>query len=107
MSILWVQSSKRRQLPSLWKRCRKCNKENHFSSVCRSAGNTRVDSRTGQNHQSGQIKRITEEDSSISSDDDYSVEAVTNSFQAKKIAGTQKRKQTVTVRLNDVDIRME
>ena len=96
--------------PAFGKRCRKCNKENHFSSVCRSAGTPRVDSQkqgTGQNHQSGRIKRTTEEDSSISSDDDYFVQAVTNSFQAKKITGTQKRKQTVTVRLNDVDIRME
>ena len=60
-----------------------------------------------QNHQRGQIKRTTEEDSSISSDDDYFVQVVTNSFQAKKITGIQTRKQTVTVRVNDVDIRME
>jgi hypothetical protein len=52
--------------PAFGKRCRKCNKENHFSSVCRSVGTPRVDSEkqgTGQNHQSGRIKRTTEEDS--------------------------------------------
>ena len=78
--------------------------------ACRSTGTPRVDSQkqgTEQNHQRGRIKRTTEEDSLISSDDDYFVQAVTNSFQPKKIKGTQKRKQTVIVRLNDVDIRME
>ena len=98
--------------PAFGKRCRKCNKENHFSSVCRSTSNTRGDTQkrdNGSNNQRKNIKRTTEEDSPISSDDDYFVQAVTRSFQAKKIkaTATQRRKQTVTVRLHDVDIHME
>ena len=98
--------------PAFGKRCRKCNKENHFSSVCRSTSNTRGDAQkrdNGSNNQRKNIKRTTEEDSPISSNDDYFVQAVTRSFQAKKIKATaaQRRKQTVTVRLHDVEIHME
>ncbi|CAB3981001.1 Hypothetical predicted protein [Paramuricea clavata] len=91
------------------KRCSKCNKKSFFISM-QISSQLESDSQkkgTGQNNQRRRIKRTTEEDSSICSDDDYFVQAVTNSFQAKKITGAQKRKQTVTVRLNDVDIRME
>ena len=58
--------------PAFGKRCRKCNKENHFSSVCRSTSNTRGDTQkrdNGSNNQRKNIKRTTEEDSPISSDE--------------------------------------
>ena len=96
--------------PAFGKRCRKCNKENQFSSVYRSSGNLRVATRkqdSRSNDQSRQIKRTAEEDSPISSDDDYFIQAVTHSFQAKKIKATQRQKPTVTVRLDHVDTRME
>ena len=46
--------------PAFGKRCRKCNKENHFSSVCRSSSNLRVATRkqdSRSNDQRGRIKR--------------------------------------------------
>ena len=81
--------------PAFGKRCRKCNKENHFSSVCRSSGNSRAATRKQDgrsNDQSERIKWTAEEDSPISSDDDYFMQAVTHSFQAKKIKATQRQK---------------
>lgn len=62
---------------------------------------------TSQSRQTGRIKRTTEDDSSVSSDDEYFVQAVTNSFQAKRITGSPGRKQTVTVRLQDVGVQVE
>ncbi len=63
---------------------------------------------TRPSNRRGRIKRTTEEEESVSSDDDYFVRAVANSFQANKIRANkriQQHKHTVTVRLNDVDIR--
>ena len=108
MPILWLQSPQRS--PAFGRRCRACNRGNHFSSVCRSAQNSRASNQrddTRPNNQRGRVKRIIEDNASISSDDEHFVQAVTESFQAKQIRSTQKHKQTVTVRLHDVDIRME
>ena len=82
--------------------CHRCNKKNHFSSVCRAP--------TGKSTtpKAGQIKRAIENgDESTSSDDEYFTQQVKKTVHIKKIGQKHLHSQTLSVRLNGIDIQIE
>ena len=95
------------------KKCHKCHKLNHFSSVCKSESTHSHKFRRqkqSKRKSSGRIKKTTEDAESTSSDDDFFGQAVEHLKQAKKIRVMGKNGddyRTVMVRLNDVDVLME
>lgn len=104
---------KGKDCPAYGKKCHKCHKLNHFSSVCKSE-NTRSHKfrrqKQSKRKSSGRIKKTTEDAESTSSDDDFFGQAVEHLKQAKKIRVIGKNGddyRTVMVRLNDVDVLME
>ena len=95
----------------------KCEKFNHFSSVCKSKGspnskkgNEKRDHKPPENSQHKRpVKRTTDEenpDNSTSSDDEFFGQAVRLLKQLKKIK-TDGEDRTVSVKIGDVDVRAE
>ena len=103
--------------PAYGKKCMKCQKFNHFSSVCKSKGppNSKKWQEQRPNHNPPEnpghkrcIKKTTEEeedaDNSKSSDDEFFCQAVRRLKQAKKIKAAGEDR---TVSVEDVDVRAE
>ena len=95
----------------------KCQKFNHFSSVCKSKGphNSKKGNDQKRNHKPPEnsrrkhrVKRTTEgdADNSTSSDDEFFCQAVRHLMQVKKIK-TDGEARTVSVKIEDVDVRAE
>ena len=104
---------KGKDCPAYGKKCHKCHKLYHFSSVCKSESACSHKFRRqkqSKRKSSGRIKKTTEDAESRSSDDDFLSQAVEHLKQAKKIRVMGKDGddyRTVMVRLNDVDVLME
>ena len=105
--------------PAYGKKCIKCQKFNHFSSVCKSKGphNSKKGNEQKRDHKPPEnsrhkrrVKRTTEEeedaDNSTSSDDEFFCQAVRHLRQVKKIK-TDGEDRTVSVKIEDVDVRAE
>ena len=108
---------KGKNCPAYGKKCSKCQRFNHFATVCRA--DTPRDSKKGQQHkpelgkshndkQQRHIKRTTEEspDSSTSSDDEFFCQAVRHLKQVKKIKSDDKDR-TLIVKIDNVDVEVE
>ena len=104
----------RQELSSLWeKKCMKCQKFNHFSSVCKSKGppnskkwqeqrpNLKPTENPGHKRR---VKGTTEEEDAA--DDEFSCQAVRHLKQVKKIKAAGEDR-TVSVKIEDVDVRAE
>ena len=79
---------KGKDCPAYGKKCHKCHKLNHFSSVCKSESTHSHKFRRqkqSKRKSSGRIKKTTEDAESTSSDDDFFGQAVEHLKQAKKI----------------------
>ena len=101
---------KGRDCPAYGKKCRKCHKWNHYSSVCKFEGSHGQNFRgrkPGRGRTRGTIKKTTEDAESTSSDDEFFGQAAEHLAQAKKVRRDGSKDRTVTVRLNDVDVQME
>ena len=102
--------AKGRDCPAYGKKCRKCHKWNHYSSVCKSDG-FRGQNSTGRKPSRGRIrgriKKTTEDAESTSSDDEFFGQAAEHLAQAKKVKEDGSNYRIVTVRLNDVDVEVE
>lgn len=103
--------------PAYGKKCIKCQKFNHFSSVCKFRGPPNSKKSHGHKHSrkppetsrdKHRVKRTTEEDAdnSTSSDDEFFCQAVRHLKQVKKIK-TYHESRTVSVKIEDVDVRVE
>ena len=96
--------------PAFGKKCNRCNKWNHFASVCQSSKTStskqQQRSTYSRKTQPRQVRK-TEEDESTSSDDEYFQNAVTVDLQTKKISNTSNTKKTILIRLDDVDVEVE
>ena len=102
--------AKGRDCPAYGKKCRKCHKWNHYSSVCKSDGFRGQNSRgrkPSRGRIRGRIKKTTEDAESTSSDDEFFGQAAEHLAQAKKVKEDGSNYRIVTVRLNDVDVEME
>ena len=114
---------KGKDCPAFGKKCHKCHKWNHFSSVCKSGNNRGYKPRKQKpgGAKKKRIKKTTadhaefrssddEHAESTSSDDEFFSQAAEHLAQAKKISQIGKdgcNYRTVVVRLNDVDVVME
>ncbi|XP_038054673.1 uncharacterized protein LOC119726895 [Patiria miniata] len=104
--------------PAYGKKCNKCQKWNHFASVCR-ADRLRAESRgppsqpvppkyAKPKQRGNHVKKTSmEEDDQTSSDDEFFDQAVKHLKQVRRIAKTVHDDSTVTVRIDDVDVRIE
>lgn len=102
--------AKGRDCPAYGKKCRKCHKWNHYSSVCKSDGFRGQNSRgrkPSRGRIRGRIKKTTEDAESTSSDDEFFGQAAEHLAQAKKVKEDGSNYRIVTVQLNDVDVEME
>ena len=96
--------------PAFGKKCSKCNKWNHFASVCQSSSNSSQDNQKPRNpckEYKGRVRKAEEEEDSTSSDDEYFQKAVKVNLHAKKVSDTPDSDKTITVRLDDVDVKVE
>ncbi|XP_028407514.1 uncharacterized protein LOC114530123 [Dendronephthya gigantea] len=101
--------------PAYGKKCKKCQKYNHFAIVCRSSksdtqkGDRRKSShereidQQGSQKQKRSIKKTSEDatDTATSSDDKFFGQVVRHLKQVKRIQGNNQNK-TVTIHINDV-----
>ena len=103
--------------PAYGKKCIKCQRFNHFSSVCKSKGqdNSKKGNKQKRDHKppvnprhKRRVKRTTEEDAdnSTSSDDEFFFQAVRHMKQVKKIK-TDGEDRTISVKIEDVGVRAE
>ena len=98
---------KGKDCPAFGKKCHKCHKWNHFSSVCKSGNNRSYKHRKQKPGRAKKrmIKKTTADHAeSTSSDDEFSSQAAKHLAQAKKIIQIGKDSgnyRTVVVRLND------
>ena len=104
--------SKQDHCPAFGKRCNKCNKWNHFGAVCQSSSDKtqyrpKPEYRGKDYANKKRIKRAEEKEDSTSSDDEYFEKAVKSSLSAKNISDTGNDKKTITVILDDVDMKAE
>ena len=103
--------------PAYGKKCSKCQKFNHFATVCR-ADTSRESKKSQQRKpergqpdnvkQRRHIKRTTKEspDSSTSSDNELFCQAVRHLKQVKKVKSDDKNR-TLTVKIEDVKVEVE
>eukprot|EP00794_Sanderia_malayensis_P021364 gene21364-23444_t len=101
------------QCPAFGKKCRKCQKMNHFAAVCKSRADGRVDrpeKRQGNSRfprTAYGVKRMTaDEEDSASSDDEFIVKHLKQK-DVKKLQVPDSDSKTVVLRLNDVDMKVE
>ncbi|KAL9953640.1 hypothetical protein ACROYT_G041090 [Oculina patagonica] len=110
---LFGAHGKGKDCPAYGKKCHKCHKLNHFSSVCKSESTRSHKFRRQKQSKgktSGRIKRTTENAESTSSDDEFFGQAAEHLKQAKEIREIGKNGddyRTVMVQLNDLDVLME
>ena len=101
-----------RDCPAYGKKCNKCNKLNHFATVCKSATQrTSLPTPTCKTkrpeQRRGQTKNTTEreQDSSTSSDDEFFDQAVRHLNRARKEKEASTMDTLITLRIDDVDVR--
>ncbi len=110
---LFGAHEKGKDCPAYGKKCHKCHKLNHFSSVCKSESTRSHKFRRqkrSKGKSSGRIKKTTEDVESTRSDDEVFCQAAEHLRQAKTIREIGKNGddyRTVMVRLNDGDVLME
>jgi hypothetical protein len=106
--------------PAYGKKCGKCHRWNHYTSVCKSGMHgggrdsgernnpSRRESYTWRGRQQRQIKKTTEQrdDSDISSDGEYFDQKVKH-IEIKQIQQAENHNKTVMVRIDDVDTHVE
>ena len=121
-ATMWILQTNRhtrgrQELASVWKKCMKGQKFNHFSFVCKSKGlhNSKKGNEQKRDHKPPEIskhkrrvKRTTEEDgdNSTSSDDEFFCQAVRHLKQVKKIK-TDGEDRTLSGKIEDADVRAE
>ncbi|CAG2242188.1 unnamed protein product [Mytilus edulis] len=105
--------------PAYGKQCRNCEKYNHFASVCRAekkkqqyrAGNFRREGRSVKKTMEEKIETDSNTDiSDYDEDEDYFGETIKHIMKIRKvktIQGIRDIEKTVTVRIDDVDVRVE
>ena len=109
--------------PAYGKKCRKCQKLNHFAVVCKAhtmSGNKDTEYRNRKNpsnqygtnrwrDQQKQVKKTTtkEQGDSTSSDDDFFAQTVKHLKQVRRVTRNDYMGRTVTVRIDDVDTQVE
>ncbi|VDI07357.1 Hypothetical predicted protein [Mytilus galloprovincialis] len=108
-----------RKCPAYGKQCRNCEKYNHFASVCRTekkkqqyrAGNFRRGERSVKKTTEDKIETDSNTDvSDYDEDEDYFGETIQHIMKIRKvktIQGVRDIEKTVTVRIDDVDVRVE
>ena len=103
--------------PAYGKKCNKCQKWNHFSSVCR-ADYTREQTKAMPSqptpkkhakptHRQNRVKKTSMEDDQTSSDDEFFDQAVKHLKQVRRITESNSGDGTVSVCIDDVNVRIE
>ncbi|CAC5361325.1 unnamed protein product [Mytilus coruscus] len=110
-----------KRCPAYGKQCRNCEKYNHFASVCR-AEKKKQQNRAGNFRQRGRsVKKTTEDkietesntdisDYDEDEDEDYfggTIKHIMKIRKVKTIQGIRDFEKTVTVRIDDVDVKVE
>ncbi|CAG2193058.1 SLC30A2 [Mytilus edulis] len=105
--------------PAYGKQCRNCDKYNHFASVCRAekkkqqyrAGNFRREGRSVKKTTEEKIETDSNTDiSDYDEDEDYFGETIKHIMKIRKVKtvqGIRDMDKTVTVRIDDVDVKVE
>ncbi|VDI58848.1 Hypothetical predicted protein [Mytilus galloprovincialis] len=105
--------------PAYGKQCRNCEKYNHFASVCRAekkkqqyrAGNFRREGRSVKKTMEEKIETDSNTDiSDYDEDEDYFGETIKHIMKIRKvktIQGIRDMDKTVTIRIDDVDVKVE
>ncbi|CAG2221577.1 unnamed protein product [Mytilus edulis] len=105
--------------PAYGKQCRNCDRYNHFASVCRAekkkqqyrAGNFRREGRSVKKTMEEKIETDSNTDiSDYDEDEDYFGETIKHIMKIRKVKtvqGIRDMDKTVTVRIDDVDVKVE
>ena len=104
---------KGKDCPAIGKKCHKCHKWNHFSSVCKSGDTRNYKARKQKPGRAGKrrIKKLTTDNVEATSRDDeffsHAAEHLARAVKIRQIGKDGGNYRTVVVRLNDVDMVME